>query len=91
MQLLRVQITLTSGHHIAATPAGQESTRTISASGRRLRVTFTPEANLIPGGPAVHGTLKVTESDGMSFLPPGSQFELWDNGRIGYGSVLAWW
>ena len=45
-------------------------------------------AALFAGGPAVHCTLE-TESESAAFLPPGTQFELWENGRIGYGSVLA--
>lgn len=53
-----------------------------------MKVTFTPEATLVAGGPAVHGTLAVNEADGAGVLPPGTQFEVWEKGRIGYGSVL---
>lgn len=85
-QRLLVQITLLSS---ASQPAGQESVRTIGASGHRFKAKLTPVAHLVAGGPAVHATLEVDESESSAFLPPGTQFELWEKSRIGYGSVLG--
>lgn len=87
---LRAQVTLAST--AAALPAamGEESPRTIAVSGRRLKVLLTPASPLVPGGPAVHAELVLRGADERSLLPPGIQFELWEQGRVGYGTVLSW-
>lgn len=91
MPKLRVQVTLSSNPHAQPAHAGEESVRTIAVSGRRLQATFTPDGPLVAGGSAVHGTLVPHDADGGDVLPPGTQFELWEHGRVGHGTVLAAW
>jgi hypothetical protein len=85
---LRAQVTLAST--AAPAGAGEESPRTIAVSGRRLKVLMTPTAPLVPGGPAVHAELVLRGAEERSLLPPGIQFEVWERGRVGYGTVLSW-
>lgn len=87
---LRVQITLLSVPRAAAIGVDRPTACTITASGRRISATFTPSAPLLPGGSAAHGRLQLEELEDVGVLPPGTQFELWKDGRIGYGSVLGW-
>lgn len=90
MQRLSVQVTLTATGHGTSSAAGEDSPRTVAVSGRRLKATLTPFEALVPGGAAVHASLVLHDAEGLSFLPPGVQFEIWENGRVGYGAVLAW-
>ncbi len=89
MHHLRVQTCLTTDGHAAV--AHGEVRTSLGISGRRFAAVLSVEGPLTPGGPAVHGNVTLLEpAEALQFLPPGTQFEIWDGARVGYGSVLGW-
>lgn len=49
-----------------------------------------PDEPLQPGGMAVHCAVLFDEpQEALSHFPAGGMFEVWENGRRGYGQVLS--
>jgi hypothetical protein len=90
MPQLRVQLTLLSsaagGRHAPILPG--EFRTTLSASGQHVTAIVFADAPILPGRSAVHDVSLPEPSRSKPLLPPGAQFELWESGRKGYGSVL---
>jgi hypothetical protein len=89
---LRVQLTLLPPEAGGRkTPGSTADFRTVlTVSGRHFGALVSPHGVLQPGGAAVHCDVALGDAnDARAFFPPGTQFEVWEGGRRGYGSVLA--
>jgi hypothetical protein len=88
---LHLQLTLVAteaGGRRGPIPAGEFRT-VLTASGRHFSVALHLKQSAAPGGPAVHCEATLLDPEiARSFFPAGAQFELWEGGRKGYGSVL---
>lgn len=89
---LRIQITLLAtaagGRRIAIAPG--EFRTVLTASGRHFSAALHLKTEAVPGGPATFCEVTLLDPElAGAFFPAGAQFELWENGRKGYGSVLA--
>jgi hypothetical protein len=64
--------------------------RTVLArDGRHFSALIQSRQPVAPGGPAVHCSVTFLAPDvALKHFPAGSQFELWERGRKGYGTVL---
>jgi hypothetical protein len=61
----------------------------LGAGSRRFSAVLHLHEHAFPGGPAVHGEATLLEPElAVSFFPPGTQFEVWEGSRKGYGFVL---
>ena len=47
-----------------------------------------PPTSAIPGGPAVNCEVMFAQEEAAAHFPAGTQFDLWENGRKGYGTTL---
>jgi hypothetical protein len=92
MHHLRVQTCLVSDAHGRRGVVESGEFRTVlGVSGRRFPAVLSVAHALAPGGPAVHANVTLLEpAESLAFFPPGTQFEIWEGTRIGYGSVLGW-
>jgi hypothetical protein len=89
---LRIQLTLLSAGpkgRPAPIPPGEFAT-VLAAGGRQFSAALALHETAVPGGAAVHGEATLIDpEEARPFFPPGTQFELRDGGRKGYGFVLA--
>jgi hypothetical protein len=88
---LRVQVTFLAGKGRGlpdSIPAGRHHT-TLAAGSRQFRAILALEHSAQPGGLAVHASVSF-ESPQLALpeFPRGSQFDLWQGQRVGYGTVL---
>lgn len=89
---LRIQLTL-----IPASAGGRrgpilpgEFRTVLTASARHFSALLHLPEMAAPGGAAIHCDVTFLDWElAAQFFPPGAQFELWEGGRKGYGSVLA--
>jgi hypothetical protein len=87
---LRVQLTLVAKGRRAATTRSSPFHSTLRVGTHNFACDIVPQEPLQPGGSAVHcGVIFVDPTAALPHLPPGSMFELWESGRVGYGMVLA--
>ena len=62
----------------------------LGVSGRHFSAVLHLQEVATPGGPAVFCEATFLDPElAIPFFPPGTQFELWEGGRKGYGSVLS--
>lgn len=91
---LRAQITLTptsSGGRKDPIPQGEFRTVLVTG-GHHFSASLFPEETIIPGGIAVHCSVRLLDSEAArGYFRPGVQFEVWEGGRKGYGFVLGSW
>ena len=89
---LRIQLTLlptSAGGRKNSLPAGEFRT-VLNSGGHHFSAAIFPEEPVKPGGAAVHcNATFLAPKEALSHFPAGSQFELWEGGRKGYGSVLV--
>ena len=87
---LRVQLTLVNAGRRATSGRNGVFHSTLRVGTRNFACDIVPREPLQPGGHAVHcGVYFVEPAAALPHLPPGAMFELWENGRKGYGMVLA--
>lgn len=87
---LRVQLTLVgTGRRTVAIRNGLFHS-TLRTGTHNFGCDILPQEPLVPGGHAVHCGVYFTDpASALPHLPPGAMVELWENGRKGYGMVLA--
>jgi hypothetical protein len=86
---IKAQITLANGSRFGESRTAAFVT-VLRTGSRNFSAEVSPIEPMVAGGRAVH--CSVTFSDPASarpHFPSGSSFELWENGRRGYGMVLA--
>jgi hypothetical protein len=89
---LRVQLTL-----LATTVSGRKSPLPaqgfqavlVSPGRSHFTATIFPSQSMVPGGAAVNCEVMFLLQDALGHFPAGTQFDLWDGGRKGYGTTLA--
>lgn len=87
---LRVQLTLLSSSRVAPSARASHFRSVLRVGSRNFSADFFPAEPLVPGGHAVHCEVVLAEAaDALPMLPAGGMFELWENGRCGYGMVLG--
>lgn len=87
---LRVQLTLLGSRRSAHSNRSAGFTSVLRVGTYHFNGQFHPEEPLVPGGHAVHCEVVLSEpTSALPHLPAGAMFELWENGRAGYGMVLG--
>lgn len=86
---LRVQITLLAPVTGGATPTGEFSIVLVSSGRRHFAATVFPSRPMLPGGAAVNCEVAFQVPEALEHFPAGTQFDLWEGGRKGYGTTLA--
>lgn len=89
---LRVQLTLLgsgAGGRKAALPAAEFRTVLVSPGRRHFNAAVFPAASLVPGGVAINCEVLFQEPEAVGHFPAGTQFDLWEGGRRGYGTTLG--
>lgn len=89
---LRVQLTLlapAAGGRKAALPAEEFRTVLVSPGRRHFSAAVFPAAPVVPGGAAVHCEVLFLLPEAVKHFPAGTQFDLWEGGRKGYGTTLG--
>lgn len=89
---IRVQLTLRAapdGGRKLAFPAEKFQTVLVSAGRRHFSATVFPSAPVVPGGAAVNSEVRFLLPEAVGHFPPGMQFDVWESGRIGYGTTLG--
>ena len=89
---LRVQLTLlapNSGGRRAPLPAEEIRTVLVSPGGRHFSAAVFPSAPVVPGGSAINCEVQFLEPEAVGHFPAGTQFDLWEGGRRGYGTTLG--
>ena len=87
---LRVQLTLLApiGGHKSALPAAECRVVLVSPGHQHFSAAVFPSAPVVPGGVAVNCEVRFLQEEAAEHFPSGSQFDLWDGGRRGYGTTL---
>ena len=88
---LRVQLTLlapTAGGRKSALPAGEFQIVLVSPGRRHFPAAIFPAAPLLPGGAAVNCEVQFATEEAAGHFPAGTQFDLWEGTRTGYGTTL---
>jgi hypothetical protein len=88
---LRVQLTLlatSAGGRKSALPAGEFRTVLVSPGRRHFSAAIFPSAPVLPGGSAVNCEVQFAVEEAAGHFPAGTQFDVWDGGRKGYGTTL---
>jgi hypothetical protein len=85
---LRVQMTLVPAGRAGGSRSGAFRTQ-LRLGTRNFPCDVLPEVPVSPGGAAVHCGVAFVFPDDAPNFPPGTLFEVWENGRVGYGTVLA--
>lgn len=89
---LRVQLTLvatTTGGRKSSLPAQEFQTVLVSPGRSHFSATIFPSQAVVPGGAAVNCEVMFVLPNAVEHFPAGTQFDLWDGGRKGYGTTLA--
>jgi len=88
---LRVQITLLAPLvRGPRTPQSAEFRTVLVSSGRQhFTADVFPVRVLVPGGAAVNCEVRFESPEAVGHFPAGTQFDVWENGRKGYGTTLA--
>ena len=88
---LRVQLTLlppSMGGRKLLLPAKEFRTVLVSAGRRHFSAALFPAEPVVPGGAAVNCEVLFLLPEAVGHFPAGTQFDLWEGGRKGYGTVL---
>ncbi len=86
---IKAQITLSGSARMADARAREFATM-LRVGSRNFSATIAPAEPITVGGRAVHCSVTFAEPDNARpHFPSGCSFELWENGRRGYGMVLA--
>lgn len=86
---LRAQVTLLASAQGTPSLAAAEVTTVLVSSGRHFPGTLFPSRPLAPGGSAVDCDIAFIEpAKAAPHFPAGVQFDIWERGRKGYGTVL---
>jgi hypothetical protein len=88
---LRVQLTLlptSGGGRKTGLPAEGFRTVLVSPGRRHFSAAIFPTAPLLPGGAAVNCEVQFSVAEAAGHFPAGTQFDLWEGGRMGYGTSL---
>jgi hypothetical protein len=88
---LRVQLTLlpaSAGGRKTAQPAEEFQTVLVSPGRRHFFAAIFPAAPLLPGGSAVNCEVQFAAEEATGHFPAGTQFDIWEDGRKGYGTTL---
>jgi len=88
---LRVQLTLlptSAGGRKSALPAEGFQTVLVSPGRRHFSAAIFPSAPLLPGGAAVNCEVQFAAAEAAGHFPAGTQFDVWEGGRKGYGTTL---
>ena len=88
---LRVQLALLAtaeGGRKSALP-GEFKTVLVSAGHQHFSAMIFPSAPVVPGGAAVNCEVKFLQPEAVGYFPAGTQFDLWEGGRMGYGTALG--
>jgi hypothetical protein len=91
MRHLRVQLTLlptSAGGRKSPLPAEEFRTVLVSPGRRHFSAAIFPSAPILPGGLAVHCEVQFAVEEAAGHFPAGTQFDLWEGGRKGYGTTL---
>lgn len=89
---LRVQLTLLApdaGGRKTPLPAEEFETVMVSPGRRHFPAVVFPSRPLLPGGAAVNCEVMFPSPEAIGHFPAGTQFDLWEGGRRGYGTTLA--
>jgi hypothetical protein len=89
---VRVQLSLVAsaaGARRSARPAAQFQSVLVSPGRRHFAAAVFPWAPVIPGGAAVNCEVRFAEPEAAGHFPAGTQFDLWERGRAGYGTTLG--
>ena len=89
---LRVQLTLlasAAGGRKAALPAAEFRTVFVSPGRRHFSAAVFPSGSLVPGGAAINCEVLFQAPEAVGHFPAGTQFDLWEGGRRGYGTTLG--
>lgn len=87
---IRAQITLSGSQSRFAESRASHFATILRIGSRNFSATVAPAETMVAGGRAVHCSVTFSEpSLARPHFPSGSSFELWENGRRGYGMVLA--
>ena len=89
---LRVQLTLldaAAGGRKSSLPAEEFRTVLVSPGRRHFNAAIFPTRPIVPGGAAVNCEVMFQLPEAVDHFPAGTQFELWENGRKGYGTTLG--
>lgn len=88
---LRVQLTLLAptGGRKASPPAAEFITVLVSPGRRHFEAAIFPTGPLVPGGAAVNCEVMFHAPEAVAHFPAGTQFDLWEGGRWGYGTTLG--
>ena len=89
---LRVQLTLLSpsaGGRKVSLPAEEFHAVLVSPGRRHFDADVFPSAPLVPGGVATNCEVRFQAAEAVSHFPAGTQFDLWEGGRRGYGTTLG--
>jgi len=89
---LRVQLTLLSpaaGGRKSPLPAGEFQTVLVSPGRQHFAATVFPSRPVLPGGAAVNCEVMFLSPEAVGHFPAGTQFDLWEGGRKGYGTTLT--
>ncbi len=87
---IKVQLTL-SGGRVRLTPSRSgQFTSVLRVGTGHFACTVTPAKPIAPGGDAVHCYVSFDQPEAARpHFPTGTAFEVWEQGRKGYGMVLA--
>ena len=88
---LRVQLTLlaaAAGGRKSPLPAKEFRAVLVVAGRRHFSAAIIPSGQVVPGGFAVNCDVLFFPPEAARHFPAGTQFDLWEGGRKGYGTVL---
>ena len=87
---LRVQLTLLgAAGRKSALPAAECRVVLVSPGHQHFPAAVFPSAPVVPGGAAINCEVLFLAPEAVSHFPAGTQFELWEGGRRGYGTTLG--
>jgi hypothetical protein len=89
---LRVQLTLlapNAGGRKSPLPAEEFRTVLVSPGRRHFSAAVFPSAPMVPGGAAINCEVLFLVPEAVGHFPAGTQFDLWEGGRRGYGTTLG--
>src|SRR5476651_1938553 len=89
---LRVQLTLLApeaGGRKSPLLAEEFQTVLMSPGRRSFPAVVFPSRPMVPGGAAVNCEVMLLSPEAAGHFPAGTQFDLWEGGRKGYGTTLG--
>ena len=70
-------------------PAAEFQTVLVSPGRRHFGAAVFPSGPLVPGGAAINCEVLFQLPEAVGHFPAGTQFDLWEGGRKGYGTTLG--